>query len=167
MDPYWVTQIFGASRDFGLADMELCRIKKRQLPRSKRRLKGKSMGLGNGSDGEFAGARVDATDQRWLFFARTLDSEIGQQFHITRRDISKCLCRGPCICRRHVRYAIMSYPLFDIDRIEMGGRTRCFRASPLINCDVHDHAAWFHFSQHRPRDQFWRFGSWQQDRADE
>ena len=78
------------------------------------------MGFGNGSDSEFASARVDAADECGLFFAGAFESEIGEQLNITRRDVRKRLCGGACICRRHVCYAIMSYALFDIDGIEMG-----------------------------------------------
>ena len=80
------------------------------------------MGLGNSSNSEFSTVRVDAADQCWLFFARALESEIGEQFNIPCCDVRKCLCGSACICRGHVCHAIMSYILFDINGIEVGCR---------------------------------------------
>src|SRR5882762_8614763 len=78
-------------------------------------------------------AGVDATNQCRLFFTCALETEIGEQFYVAKRDICKRLgCRARVGCR-HVCHAIMRDTFLHINWIKMRGGARCFRATALID----------------------------------
>src|SRR5205823_11740888 len=97
-------------------------------------------------------ASVDAADQRRLFFACALESEVSEQLHITIRYIGKSLCRGACVRCGHIRHAIMRNSFLNINRIEMRGWSRCLRAAALVDRNINQHTAALHLPQHRARD---------------
>src|SRR5690242_4650685 len=61
----------------------------------------------------------------------------------------------------------MGDTFFHINWIDMGRRSRRLRATTLVDRDIDEYTALFHFSQHRARDQFWRFRPWQKHRPDQ
>ena len=125
------------------------------------------MRLGYGLASESAIVRVNATNQRWLLFARALKPEIGQELHVTIGDVRERLRRGARVRRRHVCHAIMRHAFLDVNGIEMRRWSRGFGATALINRNIYEHAAAFHLSQHYTCDQVRRFGSRQEHCADE
>ena len=103
------------------------------------------MRLGYRLTGEPAIMRVDPTDQRRLLFARALKAEIGQQLHVTIRDIRKRLRRGARVRSGHVCHAIVRHAFFDVNGIDMRRWSRGFGANALLDRNIYEYAAAFHF----------------------
>jgi hypothetical protein len=93
-------------------------------------------------------ARVNATYKGGLFFTGAFKTEIGEQFHIAKRDVCERLSSRARVRRGHVCHAIMRNAFLDINWIKVCSGSRCFRAAALINGNIHQHAARLHFPQH-------------------
>ena len=104
--------------------------------------------------GQFSVARVNSANQRRLRLACTFEAEIGEQLNITISDVGERLRGRARVSRGHVCHAVVRDAFFDINWIDMCGRSRSFRAAALINGNIDEHAAGFHLFQHRARDQF-------------
>src|SRR6266545_5744756 len=82
-------------------------------------------------------ACVDATNQRRLFLTCSLETEIGEQFHVTKGDIRKRMCSRARVGCGHVRHAIMRNTFLDVNWIKVRGGSRCFRAAALIDRNIY------------------------------
>src|ERR1700746_2032757 len=86
-------------------------------------------------------ARVNAANQGRLFFTCALETEIGEQFYVAKRDICKglgCCARIGC---RHVCHAIMRDTFLHVNWIKVRGGSRRFSATALIDGNIYEHAA--------------------------
>ena len=108
---------------------------------------------------DFAIHHVDSAEQCRLLRARFCQSVIREHFNVSIGHVRQRLRRRARIRARHVRHAIMRHAFLDKDRIVMRRGPRSFRASALIDRNIHQHAAGTHPPQHFAPDQLRRPGA--------
>ena len=117
------------------------------------------MGGRDDGAGELSILGADAGEKPGLTTASSGETLVGDQFDVRVGDVGKSLGCGAGVSARHVGHAVVEDAFLDIDRVVVSRGAGSFGATPLIDGDVDEDAAGAHPAEHSAGDEFWGFGS--------
>lgn len=125
------------------------------------------VGRGHRRTGQLAVLDADAGQETRLALAGAGEALVGNQLHKRIGHVGQGLGGGAGVGPGHVGDAVVNHAFFDVGGLVVGGGAGGFRATALVDGDIHKDAPRAHPFEHRPVNQLGSFGAGNENGPDE
>ena len=118
---------------------------------------------GDDGAGEITILRANACEESGLALGGKGQPVVGDEFDERVGNVGEGLGGGSGISPWHIGDAVVEDALLDEDGVIVSRGSGGFGATPLIDGDIHEDAAWSHPTKHVTGNKFRRLGAWNED----